>query len=445
MSARFLFTCWPFTGHVFPQVSIAIALRERGHEVAFHTGETARTHIESEGFPIFPFDHVDEARAAGYVEVLELRTGRGRPPVRLLVHTFRRWLVETIPEQVADVRGIMARWQPDVVVADVAMWAPVVVLREADRIPVAVSTIFMGPLIPGPEAPPWGLGIPPPRSRPGRALSQRTTRLIESFGKGLRRRVDELRADHGLAGMGCSVNALTARMPLYLVPSLAELDYNRRDLPATVHYIGACLWHPPAAPGTTEWLDALPPDRPWVHVTEGTLRSGDQFLLRAAAQGLADGPWETILTGGPRREPSELGLPPSANIHAAPWLNHSELLPRCDAMVSTGGAGAIMAALKSAVPLVIVPTTWDKPDNARRVVEAGVGVRLSPRRCTPGRLRAAVQDVLSDPRYRANARRIAELLARAPGPAGAAELLETLASEKLDTRATLQAAGARNG
>jgi len=86
-----------------------------------------------------------------------------------------------------------------------------------------------------------------------------------------------------------------------------------------------------------------------------------------------------------------------------------------------------MAALRAGVPLVVVPTTWDKPDNARRIVEAGAGVRLAPRRCTPERVRAAVEHVLGDPSYRARARELAARLAAAPGPARAAELLEELA------------------
>jgi UDP:flavonoid glycosyltransferase YjiC (YdhE family) len=53
-------------------------------------------------------------------------------------------------------------------------------------------------------------------------------------------------------------------------------------------------------------------------------------------------------------------------------------------------------------------------------------VRLPARRCTPRRLRSAVAGVVREPRYRDNARRIADLLAAAPGPAGAATLLERL-------------------
>jgi UDP:flavonoid glycosyltransferase YjiC (YdhE family) len=111
-----------------------------------------------------------------------------------------------------------------------------------------------------------------------------------------------------------------------------------------------------------------------------------------------------------------------------PWVSHSELLPRCAVVVTTGGANTILSSLQAGTPLVVVPTTWDKPDNARRVVEAGVGVRLRPRRCTPEGLRAAVEEVLGNPSYRDNARRIAAELARAPGPEVAADLLQTLAA-----------------
>ena len=86
----------------------------------------------------------------------------------------------------------------------------------------------------------------------------------------------------------------------------------------------------------------------------------------------------------------------------------------------------MLTALQRGVPLVIVPTHWDKPDNARRIVEAGAGLRLTPRRCTPAGLRAAVERLLNEPSFSLNARRIARIMADHPGPVGAAELLEAL-------------------
>ena len=219
-----------------------------------------------------------------------------------------------------------------------------------------------------------------------------------------------------------------ARLPLYLIPSVRELDYDRHDLPASVQYVGPCVWNKPSEAPSPAWFSSVPTDRPWVHVTEGTAHYQDPFVLRAAARGLADLSAEVIMTTGPQRDPAALDLGPIApNIRVEQWVSHSDLLPRCSVLVTTGGAGTVLTSLQLGVPLIIVPTHWDKPDNAQRVVEAGAGLRLTPRRCTPAGLRAAVERVVNEPSFRENAQLIAGIMADHPGPAGAAELLESLA------------------
>ncbi len=94
--------------------------------------------------------------------------------------------------------------------------------------------------------------------------------------------------------------------------------------------------------------------------------------------------------------------------------------------------GTVLASLAAGCPLMIVPTEFDKPDNARRVEASGAGLSLAPRRCTPRRLRAAVERLLSEPAFRLNAERLAKALARPGGGGRAAELLERLASRGVD-------------
>jgi len=217
------------------------------------------------------------------------------------------------------------------------------------------------------------------------------------------------------------------RLPLYLVGSVPELDFHRHDLPPSVRYVGPLLWHPREPPDALGWLDQVRADRQWVHVTEGTSHFQEPLLLPAAARGFAGAPFEAILTTGRDRDPVALRLPSAANVHATDWLSHGELLPRCAAIVTTGGAQTIVSALAAGVPLVVVPTLWDKPANARRVVAAGVGVQVAASACTPACLRAAVDEVLGERSYRRNAARIAQALADAPGAAGAAEMIAEVA------------------
>ena len=130
----------------------------------------------------------------------------------------------------------------------------------------------------------------------------------------------------------------------------------------------------------------LAPDEEYI-VDNGHIVAFDAkipYTLEKAAKGLADLPLQVILTLGGRRDPVELGLGNVAqNVRIRQWVPDTEFIPRTAAVVTTGGAGTVLTALHAGVPLVVVPTEWDKPESAQRVVESGSGLRLQPRRCTP--------------------------------------------------------------
>jgi MGT family glycosyltransferase len=424
--AKFLFTVWPFTGHILPCVAIAHALFERGHQPAFYTGARVSGFVEDEEFPRFPFRHVDEEHIYRTMFSRQHSPLQWEGPFRFNA-TFRRWLLKTIPQQIKDLEAVFADWRPDVVVCDPTMWSPILILHEAWGVPVAISSFMLGCMLPGPDVPPFGLGLPRPRNWCTRLLAHLATFGMDLFAANLRRAVNELRESHGLLPLSTSIVGFMGRMPLYLVPSVPELDYARSDLPASVHYIGHCFPDSPCQGSSSSWLEGLPQDRPWVYVTEGTVRMGDPFVLRAAARGLANLPMQVIMTTGRDRDPARLDLGPIApNVHIVRFVSYGELLPRTDVVVSTGGGGTVLGALNAGVPQVIIPTEWDKPENAQRVVEAGVGLRLTPRRVTPKRLRRAAERLLSEPSFRQNAQRVAASFARLGGAERAAELLEEL-------------------
>jgi MGT family glycosyltransferase len=423
---RFLFTAWPFPGHVFPLIALAHALRRLGHESAFYTGRQSASFVGQEGFECFTFRHVDEEA------VDRLMRGRAAEPWRAssipgTARLLRRWLLDTVPDQVKDLDVIVGSWRPDVIGADLALWAPILVLSETHAVPVAVcSSILFYPL-PGPGVPPFGPGLPrAPRGRASLATTvvRAANRLAARVARG---HANAVRRQHGLGPISMSPTEYSARMPLYLIPSVRELDYDRQDPPSHVHYIGPCLFNRPRTQAPTPWLEDLRRDVPWVHVTEGTTHIHRPLVLQAALAGLAGLPMQVIATTGGARTVEELGVARIAdNIRVAQWVSHADLLPRTDAVVTTGGAGTVLAALTAGVPLVLVPTEWDKPETAQRVVQAGVGVRLSPRECTPDRLREAVSAVLQIPSFRANAKRLAQVIARHGGAERGAELLVEL-------------------
>ena len=289
MSRRVLFTLWPFTGHLLPQISIAHALRERGHEVAFYSGDGgARDRSRSSGFPFFGFDRLDEERGVRGDALGRLRRPpRPSRPRAADPDLLRDWLVETIPDQVADLDAVIADWQPGRDRHRSLVVGPVAVLPDLDRTPVALSSTFMGPLIPGPHAPAFGFGLRPPRGTVGRAVAARAHRRRPKPPAGRCAAASTRSAPTTDCRRWANRStAYTGAMPLYLVGNVRELDYGRHDLPRSVHYVGNCIWYPERDVRRRP-LDGrrVPTERPWVHVAESTLASGDPFLLRTAVAG----------------------------------------------------------------------------------------------------------------------------------------------------------------
>jgi UDP:flavonoid glycosyltransferase YjiC (YdhE family) len=427
--ARFLMAVWPIPGHYYPNLTLAVTLRERGHEVAFLSGRRAQKAIEEQGFPCLTFRHIDEEG----LERIFFRSQPGRPwwRPRIAVQRARShaWLVGLLPGQVADAEAAMEAWPPDALVCDPTLWGIFLVVPERSRVPVALFAYIPFCPVPGRDVPPLGLGLPAPRGATGR-LRQGLARLLFRYStRAFRAAANEVRSRHGLPPIEVTASEYGLRLPLYLVAGIRELDFERDDLPPSVHYVGPCPWERPRNGPSPDWLETRPRDQPWVYVSEGTIHTGTPTLARAAARGLAALPVQVVISTSAPGDSESLGIGPTApNTQLEHWVNihHSDLLPRTDVVVTSGGAGTVLATLRAGVPVILAPTEWDKPDVAQRVAATGAGLLLPPSQRTPRGLRAAVKRVLGTPSFRASARRLARALERAPGPVGAARLLEQL-------------------
>lgn len=193
-----------------------------------------------------------------------------------------------------------------------------------------------------------------------------------------------------------------------------------------LHYVGpsrparSTEWDPPSW-----WSQIVSPDRPVVLVTQGTLATNNDELLRPTINGLAD---EDVLvvavTGGP--DPAELG-PLPANTRVERFLPFDRLLPLIDIYVTNGGFGGVQLALSHGVPIVAAGKTEDKAEVSARVAHCGVGIDLCTQRPKARHVRAAVRRVLAEPRFTAAARRVQAEINASGREDHAAELLEQLA------------------
>lgn len=382
--SRFLFVIPPLVGHANPARSIAAALIERGHEVAWTGSEMSLR-------PILGLEAVIYKTGT---RIHRAQADQGLASVKSLwerfVVPFTRFTLAAVDKAVSDYR-------PDVIVSDQATPAGALIahrhgLRWAT---LACSTMEL--------------------DRPYRALPK-----VERW---LGDQLALLWTEAGLA----EEEYLDVRFSPHLVLALitAELS-GGYPVPASagpVRLVGPTVGGRGDDPDFPwSWLD---PAREQVLISVGTLAAelADDFYRRAVE---AVAPLGDRLQAIVVADPATLGELPE-HVLALPKVPQLRLLPRMAAVLSHGGLNTVNEALAEGVPLVVAPIRHDQPINAGLVVRAGAGVRVRFARASPAELRTALLTVLQDGSYRAGAARQRAAIAAAGGAAAAALQLEQLA------------------
>ena len=365
-------------------VALGRALQEAGHEVAFATERRFCHRAERAGFRSF-------AAGIGPGRVLEgtLALPDAASPEDAWRFGAQMFAAVAAPAKVPDLVMVLERWHPDLVVHDVTDFAGPVAAARAGVRSVAHG---LGPLFP-----------------------------IEFFRHGADL-VAPLWREWGvtpgpLGGMFASgyLDICPPSLQSPTIDDIGPVAHPLRPVPFD------------ALPGDSlpAWADGLGP-RPAVYVTLGTLDNHAPGVLEAAVAGLRDEPVELIVTVGPDRDPAELG-PQPPHVHVEPYVPQSLLFPHCDAVVTHGGSGTVLAALAHGLPLLLLPQGANQFWNAERCAEVGVGLRLLPHDVGPEAVRRVVRALLACGSYRHAAARVAAEMAALPGPEERVGLLEDLA------------------
>ena len=178
-------------------------------------------------------------------------------------------------------------------------------------------------------------------------------------------------------------------------------------------------------------------ERPTVYATLGTVFNDRTDILSAILDALREEPINLILTVGRNRDPQGFGEQP-AHVHVESYIPQDLLLAGCDLVITHGGSGTMMDALSHGLPMVIIPISATKPQNARHCAELGVARvvtldgRTGPEMAQA--IRDAAQEVLRDPTYRENAQRLRKEIQQLPGLDYPVALLEKLAADQSPLR-----------
>jgi MGT family glycosyltransferase len=156
----------------------------------------------------------------------------------------------------------------------------------------------------------------------------------------------------------------------------------------------------------------------------GTVMNGRVDVFRTIVAALTKHKdLQPVLSVGDRVDLDQIEPAPKNAIivKRAPQL---ELLKRSSVCITHAGLNTVLESLAQGVPQIAIPVTHDQPGVAARIADKQTGVVTSLDKLTAEHLSTLLDDVLSDPRYRANARKLQKAIATANGLSVAADLIE---------------------
>ena len=212
----------------------------------------------------------------------------------------------------------------------------------------------------------------------------------------------------------------TGDLNMYVYPELA--DYQRSDpLGSSWHRLDSSVRQTDAHFELPAHLARADADSKLVYFSLGSLGSADVGLMRRIIGVLADTPHRYIVSTGPLHAEIEL----AENMHGAEFLPQTTILPLVDLVITHGGNNTTTECLHFGKPMVMLPLFWDQHDNAQRIDELGLGVRLNTYGFESGELSSAIAKLVADEALAERLRAASAQIRSHQGLEKGAELIET--------------------
>ena len=107
---------------------------------------------------------------------------------------------------------------------------------------------------------------------------------------------------------------------------------------------------------------------------------------------LAATPHRYIVSKGPLHAEFEL----APNMTGAEFLPQTSVIPHADMVITHGGNNTTTECLHFGKPMIVLPLFWDQHDNAQRMDELGLGVRLATCGFSVPEMHGALDRLLGD-------------------------------------------------
>ena len=408
-------------------VGIGKVLLERGHRVVFAAEASWRGRLAPMGFEedlvdlAPPAEDADEQDAGQFwKDFIRDTAPEFRKPTVDQLATFMQptWqaLIDGAIYCEPQLREIIARVQPDVIVEDNVVTFPALLTADAPF----VRIVSCNPLeMKGADVAPAYSGLPADdRSEweSFRAEYDRTHRpMWEAFNAWVVEQGAAPLADLEFIHESDAAN-------LYVFPQ--EADYvDRRPLDATWHRMDSSVRETDDVYELPEAVRDRPEGSALIYLSLGSLGGADVDLMRRLIDVLSRTPHRYIVSKGPQADLIEL---PDTMV-GAEFLPQTTVIPQVDLVITHGGNNTTTESLHFGKPMILLPLFWDQYDNAQRMDELGFGVRLATYAFTEEEMHGAIDRLLGDVELRDRMARMGEEIRARDGLRRGADVIEQVA------------------
>lgn len=391
--AKALFLSLPLHGHTNPSLPVVRALVERGDEVTYYSAAAFAIKVEEAGALYRPYRN---AFLAGITNL----------PDR--VEELSWLLTRTTAELLAQAAAFRAE-RPDYIITDsVAPWGHW--LGEMLRVPVVTSVST------------FAINRHVLQYAVRHGARPKSARLVWSKLKHIGKAIAltrRLRREHEVKGPGIT-GLVFGRSDLNVVYTSRDFQPCAETFDDRFQFVG------PSLPASSEG-PSLPATRdanvPLVYVSLGTLFNATPEFYKGCFAAFRDEPVRVIMSIGTNVSEAALGAPP-ANFVVKPHVPQLDVLERASVFLTHGGMNSVSESLYHGVPVVVVPQMSEQAMVGHRAEELGAGMCLSKDHTTPEHLRASVNRLLGDGRFRRQAAVLGQSLRTAGGAARAADVIQ---------------------
>lgn len=428
MSDSLTIMFWPESayGPTNQCIGVAAKLRERGHTIVFAAESSWAGKIEKYGFIEELVDLAEPAPEAADGDagqfwtdfIAETAPEFAKPTIAQLetfiAPTFQA-LIDGAKYCEPRLREIIATHQPDVIVEDNVVLFPA--LTTAGK--PFVRFISCSPLeVPGSDVPPPFSGLPSDDRAEWADYTAEYDRVLRPMWQDFDTWVQE-QGGAPLPDMEFMPrdNAAT----IYNYP--AEADYtDRRPLDDSWTRIDSSIRETDEDYQLPAEMADRPDDSALVYLSLGSLGAADVELMQRLVDVLGRTPHRFIVSKGPQAD--KITLPD--NMVGAQMLPQTRIIPLVDAVISHGGNNTTTESLHFGKPLIVLPLFWDQYENAQRVDELGLGVRLDTYHFADDELIGALDRILADTALRDKVSAIGAQIRERDGIERAADVIEAV-------------------